>query len=371
MISFNYDLKEINTKIVYYGPGLCGKTTNLQYVHANIPENTREKMISLATKTDRTLFFDFLPMKLGNIGGYNTRFHLYTVPGQVFYNSTRKVVLTGVDGIVFVADSQAHRLEANIESFENLEENLREKDIDIKDIPLVLQYNKRDCPNILSVEKLNSALNTNNYPYYEAIAITGAGVFETLKGISQLMLNEFYKRGSFAKLGIEPRRKPRRKDERDDTNIWESGIDDNLIKSVPPNEATTKTSTMVSVPDNLPQMSDDPLVPKLEEEPAASPATSIPDLPTLDAPTDLPGLEPPQTTPAMEPETNQSTKLTTTLDLPGMNTPNTPSGTQPKTETPAPTVKEVRKRINVPIKIALDKLPQRLKLEITLDIELT
>ncbi len=188
MVFFNYSTMQMVVKIVYYGPGLCGKTTNLEYIYSKTSPKSRGEMVSLETETDRTLFFDLLPIEVGVIGGFKTRFQLYTVPGQVFYNSTRKLVLKGVDGIVFVADSQRPMLEANIESFKNLEENLADLGINIDDIPIVLQYNKRDLKNICSVEELNEALNKKGYPYVEAIAITGKGVFETLKLISKYTL---------------------------------------------------------------------------------------------------------------------------------------------------------------------------------------
>ena len=190
MVLFNYSTKELTAKIVFYGPGLCGKTTNLQFVYDNLPKEVqRGKMLSLATKTDRTLFFDFLPLDLGTIRGMKTRLQLYTVPGQVFYNSTRKMVLKGADGVVFVADSQAKMLDANVESFANLEENLAEQGLKLEQIPHVLQFNKRDLPGLGSIEDLNTALNKYNAPFYEAIAINGIGVHDTLKAITKLVLN--------------------------------------------------------------------------------------------------------------------------------------------------------------------------------------
>ncbi len=193
MSFINYSSREINCKIVYYGPGLCGKTTNLQYVYTKTAPDSRGKMISLATETERTLFFDFLPLALGEIRGFKTRFHLYTVPGQVFYDASRKLILKGVDGVVFVADSQMERTEANLESMENLKVNLQEQGYDLKQIPYVVQYNKRDLPNILSVEELRRELNPTNVPDFEACATTGEGVFETLKAIAKLILFDLKK----------------------------------------------------------------------------------------------------------------------------------------------------------------------------------
>lgn len=190
MSFINYSAREINCKIVYYGPGLCGKTTNLQYIYGSTAEKARGKMISLATETERTLFFDFLPINLGQIRGFNTRFHLYTVPGQVFYDASRKLILKGVDGIVFVADSQRERFDANIESFENMFDNLREQGFDPAQVPYVIQYNKVDLPNAMPVPELRAALNKAGVPDFEAVAIKGIGVFETLKGIAKLVLKK-------------------------------------------------------------------------------------------------------------------------------------------------------------------------------------
>ena len=187
MVLFNYSTKELTAKVVYYGPGLCGKTTNLQFIHEKLPIKNKGKMLSLATEADRTLFFDFLPIDLGTIRGMKTRVQLYTVPGQVFYNATRRMVLKGADCVVFVADSQAAMIEANVESFENLRENLEANEIDPDQIPTVFQYNKRDLPNALPVEILNERLNPKGFPFYEAIAMKGIGVEETLKGVTTLV----------------------------------------------------------------------------------------------------------------------------------------------------------------------------------------
>jgi mutual gliding-motility protein MglA len=220
MSFINYSSREINCKIVYYGPGLCGKTTNLQYIYANTNQQAKGKMISLATETERTLFFDFLPLSLGEIRGFKTRFHLYTVPGQVFYDASRKLILKGVDGVVFVADSQIERTEANVESVENLRTNLGEQGYDLDKIPYVIQYNKRDLPNAAPIRDLQASLNpgwpvddgahqkvvpdplhpgenliekvdnqwTGRAPYLEAVAVRGDGVFDTLKTISKMVL---------------------------------------------------------------------------------------------------------------------------------------------------------------------------------------
>jgi len=190
MVLFNYTTKELTAKIVYYGPGLCGKTTNLQFIYDGLPSHVKKgKMLSLATKTDRTLFFDFLPIELGRIRGMRTRVQLYTVPGQVFYNSTRKLVLKGADGLVFVADSQQKMMESNIESYKNMEENLLEIGLKLDEMPLVMQFNKRDLPNLASVEEMNTLINRHNAPFYEALATTGIGVEDTLKAVTKLVLN--------------------------------------------------------------------------------------------------------------------------------------------------------------------------------------
>jgi hypothetical protein len=188
MVFFNYSTMQMAAKVVYYGPGLCGKTTNLQYVYRHTTSDSRGEMVSLETETDRTLFFDLLPLEVGQIGGFKTRIQLYTVPGQVFYNTTRKLVLKGVDGVVFVADSQRPMLGANVESLNNLRDNLAELGLSLDALPIALQYNKRDLVDVCTVEEMNAALNGRGWPHFEASALNGQGVFETLKGISRLTL---------------------------------------------------------------------------------------------------------------------------------------------------------------------------------------
>jgi signal recognition particle receptor subunit beta len=185
----NYSSREINCKIVYYGPGLGGKTTNIQYVYDKLNPDTKGKLVSLATEMDRTLFFDFLPLELGTVKGFKTRFHLYTVPGQVYYNASRKLILRGVDGIVFVADSDEHRIDANLECLYNLHENLAEHNLKAEDLPIVMQWNKRDMPTAMPVPDLEQELNPESYESYEAVAINGSGVFDTLKCISKMVLH--------------------------------------------------------------------------------------------------------------------------------------------------------------------------------------
>ena len=188
MSMINYASREINCKLVYYGPGLGGKTTNLEYVYNKVNPETRGKLISLATEQERTLFFDFLPVDLGSIRGFKTRFHLYTVPGQVYYNASRRLILKGVDGLVFVADSQAERMDANIAALENLYENLSDYGYDPYQLPIVLQWNKRDLPNAVPVDELRRQLNPMGLPEFEAVAVNGVGVFDTLKAVSKLVL---------------------------------------------------------------------------------------------------------------------------------------------------------------------------------------
>ena len=188
MAVFNYLRKEIDAKIVYYGPAVSGKTTNLQYVHEHLKQEQRGKMVSLATDEDRTLFFDFLPIELESVRGFKTRFHLYTVPGQVYYGATRRAVLTGADGVIFVADSQADRLEDNRVSLKDLEENLNYYGKKIETTPFIFQYNKRDLSDILSIEELNQKINRLNAPFFETVAVSGKGVFETLTMVCRLVL---------------------------------------------------------------------------------------------------------------------------------------------------------------------------------------
>jgi len=186
----NYSSREINCKVVYYGPGLGGKTTNIQYVYEKLAPETKGKLVTLATEMDRTLFFDFLPLELGEVKGFKTRFHLYTVPGQVYYNASRKLILRGVDGIVFVADSSEARFDANIEALYNLHENLKEYDLSLDEIPFVIQWNKRDMPDAIPVDELNQELNPEGYENFEAVAVNGVGVFDTLKCVAKQVLRQ-------------------------------------------------------------------------------------------------------------------------------------------------------------------------------------
>jgi len=194
MSFINYAAREINCKLVYYGPGLCGKTTNLQHIYKKVDPGTKGKLISLATESERTLFFDFLPLELGTIRGFKTRFHLYTVPGQIFYEASRRLILKGADGVVFVADSQLERMEANIQSLADMQQHLADQGIDPDKIPLVIQYNKRDLTNAVPIDELQKTLNPRNLPRFEAVASQGIGVFETLKAIAKVVMQELQKK---------------------------------------------------------------------------------------------------------------------------------------------------------------------------------
>lgn len=209
MVQINFARREVNCKIVFYGPGLSGKTTNLEIIHKKVPDNARGNLTSIATEQDRTLFFDFMPLDLGQVAGMKTKLFLYTVPGQSYYDSTRKLVLQGADGVTFIADSDPNRMPDNIESWKNLEKNLKEYGIDILKMPIVIQYNKRDLPGALSVAELNAKLNPINAPTFEAVAVKGEGVMQTLKGISKLVvdkLNDDYgQRGAAAMAAPAPR----------------------------------------------------------------------------------------------------------------------------------------------------------------------
>jgi len=194
MSFINYAAREINCKLVYYGPGLCGKTTNLQHIYQKVDPGMKGKLISLATEAERTLFFDFLPLELGTIRGFKTRFHLYTVPGQIFYEASRRLILKGADGVVFVADSQLERMEANIQSLADMQQHLADQGIDPDKIPLVIQYNKRDLTNAVPIDELQKTLNPRNLPRFEAVASQGIGVFETLKAIAKVVMQELQKK---------------------------------------------------------------------------------------------------------------------------------------------------------------------------------
>jgi len=272
MVTINYAFREISCKIVYYGPGLSGKTTNLQYVHGRVPAKSRGDLISLATEADRTLYFDFLPIHVGDIAGFATKFQLYTVPGQVFYNATRKLVLRGVDGIVFVADSQAAKMDENIESLSNMYENLKENGIDLDEIPIVMQYNKRDLPEVSSIEELEKTLNPDGRPYVEASAVNGTGVFDTLKRITKLVLEQTKQRTAMGTTaGGTSAGEPK-----DTPSMTGSGpipvgagtVPANPVQAAPRSFATEQTATAIADPEPPPPAPAQPDVYQQSEPPS-------------------------------------------------------------------------------------------------------
>jgi signal recognition particle receptor subunit beta len=265
MVLFNHATREMTAKIVYYGPGLCGKTTNLMIIFDKLDPKSKGKMLSLATKTDRTLFFDLLPVDIGKVGPFNLKIQLYTVPGQVFYNETRKLVLRGADSVVFVADSQPAMVEANRESFANLLDNLAENQIDVNDTPIVIQFNKRDIPGVLPVDQLQESLGFEGYPYTEAAAIKGDGVMETFKLVSKITAKHLFSRlksgrsepikkaganplASRAKVDVKPEPEPAIEAEPDDTPA--------MLDNEPMSEAPNPFADSVPFPDSAPVEAD-------------------------------------------------------------------------------------------------------------------
>jgi len=278
VVSINNQTKEINCKIVYYGPGLGGKTTNLLVIHKKVPKSNKSEMVSLATESDRTLFFDYLPLELGKIKGYDTKFQLYTVPGQVYYNETRKLVLRGVDGIVFVADSQKSKLKETIESYKNLILNLKETGLFLNKIPHVIQYNKRDLQDVLSIEELEEKVNKLKVPYFEAVAVKSNGVFNTLKSISKVVINKYNRMSGIGVSSSKFKKKtstinttrkspeiqtPRPKPTPSPAIPKVEGVDDNIQNYI--NTRKLKNPTVVTSPSEIKKKI-------TESKPAASPA---------------------------------------------------------------------------------------------------
>jgi signal recognition particle receptor subunit beta len=397
MVLFNYATKEITAKVVYYGPGLCGKTTNLQFVYDSLPSNNKSKMLSLATKTDRTLFFDFLPLDLGKIRGMRTKLQLYTVPGQVYYNSTRQLVLKGADGIVFVADSQDFALDANNESLQNLEDNLKRQGIRIREIPLVLQYNKRDLPNALPVSEIDKEVNKLHVPTFESVATTGLGVEETLKGITQLVLAHLVK-----KYGLEGGGEPLDREiqilnantgERPAADSLWDDEDDLPPAALPPKPAARPTPAPFVVDDS----DDDDDIPLVATELIGRSAAPAPA-----APQPMPPMQPMQPIAQQEPFSDisdyfstpgpagsepldQSTEVPMTsieIPLPEGILSSLPELGEPSAAAsrpaPPPPVAERRasdglvKEVTVPLNLTMDELRhhRRLRLKITLDVNL-
>ena len=377
MVLFNYATKEITAKIVYYGPGLCGKTTNLQFVYDSLPSNNKSKMLSLATKTDRTLFFDFLPLDLGKIRGMRTKLQLYTVPGQVYYNSTRQLVLKGADGVVFVADSQDFALDANLESLQNLEDNLKRQGIRLREMPLVIQYNKRDLPNALPVAEMDPELNKLRAPTFESVATTGLGVEETLKGITQLVLAHLVKK--YGLEGAEPLEReiqilnaPSPKPAAE--SLWDDDEADPFGAAPPPASASAPAPAR---PASI------PLSPVGEAEFELDDAAADENIPIV-ATELLP--PPPQTNPFDDffSEAPVTEIPTTSIEIPlpqGILESLPVLGEQPAATTiaaPPPTQPERRstdglvKEVTIPLNLTMDELRQhrRLRLKITLDVNL-
>jgi len=261
MSSINFATREISCKVVYYGPGLSGKTTNLQVIHQKMPQDKRTDMVSLETEGDRTLFFDFLPLNLGDIKGFKTKFQLYTVPGQVYYNSTRKIVLRGVDGIVFVADSQRSREAENLESLQNLRQNLEDYGVNLDEIPLVLQYNKRDMENVFTLDEMNQMLNPKSIPFFPATAHNGKGVVTTLKAIAMLVIQRFNLKQGFLRKAADSAHNTGVHD----VTVGKEGV--SVAPAAAPAAPAVKPAAPVAP------------APKPAEAPAApSPAGSMPDL---------------------------------------------------------------------------------------------
>ena len=373
MVLFNYATKEITAKIVYYGPGLCGKTTNLQFIYDSLPSNNKSKMLSLSTKTDRTLFFDFLPLDLGKIRGMRTKLQLYTVPGQVYYNSTRQLVLKGADGIVFVADSQDFAIDANLESLQNLEDNLKRQGIRIREIPMVLQYNKRDLPNAMPPAEMDAEINKLGVSRFESVATTGIGVEETLKGITQLVLAHLIKKYNLE--GSEPLEK-----EIQILNVPSSNAPakDSLWDEDEPNAAPPPTAVQAPLraPFVVDDATDDENIPLVETEliPPASTAKAYSShgSPFEDV-TDYystPGL-PPMEVPMASIEIPLPPGILDSLPV-----LETQVQTQTATLSAAPAERRATdglvKEVSIPLNLSLDEIRQhrRLRLKITLDVNL-
>ena len=355
MVLFNYATKEITAKIVDDGPGLCGKTTNLQFVYESLPSTSKSKMLSLATKTDRTLFFDFLPLDLGKIRGMRTKLQLYTVPGQVYYNSTRQLVLKGADGIVFVADSQDGALDANVESMQNLEDNLKRQGIRIREIPIVIQYNKRDLPNALPIPEIDKELNKLKSPHYASVATTGLGVEETLKGITHLVLAHLVRK--YGLEGSEPL-------ERDiqilnatvsdttapEESLWVEG--DDATPPAPEGEPEFEL-------DDAGGHSDAPLVPT---ELVGSVAAASRQPETVRGPFDDISFEP-----------SEIPMASIEIPLPDGILESLPDITPaPERRSPDAPVNALVKEVSIPLNLSLDEIRRhrRLRLKITLDVNL-
>jgi signal recognition particle receptor subunit beta len=384
MVLFNYATKEITAKIVYYGPGLCGKTTNLQFVYDSLPSNNKSKMLSLATKTDRTLFFDFLPLDLGKIRGMRTKLQLYTVPGQVYYNSTRQLVLKGADGIVFVADSQDHATDANIESLQNLEDNLKRQGVRIREIPLVMQFNKRDLSNALPVEAMEAEVNKLGVPHFESVATMGLGVEETLKGITQLVLAHLVKK--YGLEGSEPidrdiqilnaavAQEPKPHD-----SLWDE--DDVFAEPPPPPPASAFTLDDMSGAEDIPlvptELIGSPPPALVPPSPAAEPFDDFEDY--FASPPPMPAPPPPSSSGiSVRGSKSALAPLSEPTEVPMMSIeiplPDGILSSLPDLSVPAERRASdgLVKEVTVPLNLTMEELRQhrRLRLKITLDVNL-
>jgi signal recognition particle receptor subunit beta len=379
MVLFNYATKEITAKIVYYGPGLCGKTTNLQFIYDSLPSNNKSKMLSLSTKTDRTLFFDFLPLDLGKIRGMRTKLQLYTVPGQVYYNSTRQLVLKGSDGIVFVADSQDFALDANLESLQNLEDNLKRQGVRIREIPIVLQYNKRDLPNAMPAAEMNAEINKLGAPHFESVATTGIGVEETLKGITQLVLAHLIKKYNLE--GSEPIDRdlqilnaPSERTAKNDS-LWEEGEEAKPAAKVAAKPPAAPFVVDDSDDENIPLVHTEligsasaPEPPPSNAKPYSSHGSPFEDVTDFYSTPGLPADLPPENeVPMMSIEIPLPPGI---LDsLPVLDS-QTATATLPAAERRA--TDGLVKEVSIPLNLSLDEIRQhrRLRLKITLDVNL-
>jgi signal recognition particle receptor subunit beta len=389
MVLFNYATKEITAKIVYYGPGLCGKTTNLQFVYDSLPSNNKSKMLSLATKTDRTLFFDFLPLDLGKIRGMRTKLQLYTVPGQVYYNSTRQLVLKGADGVVFVADSQDHATDANLESLQNLEDNLKRQGVRIREIPLVMQYNKRDLPNALPVETIDAEVNKLDVPHFESVATSGLGVEDTLKGITQLVLAHLVKK--YGLEGSEPIERDIQilnaavaQDSRPPDSLWD---EDDVFGEVTPVQSPAFTLDDVSGAEDIPlvptELIGSPPPPPPPAAPTAEPFEDFEDYfaspPPMPAPPPASsGISVRGSTSALSPlsEPNEVPMMSIEIPLPEGILNSLPDLNAPQSSSVATAERRATdglvKEVTVPLNLTMDelRLHRRLRLKITLDVNL-
>jgi signal recognition particle receptor subunit beta len=357
MVLFNYSTKELTAKVVYYGPGLCGKTTNLQWIHEKLPIKNKGKMLSLATETDRTLFFDFLPIEIGTIRGMRTRIQLYTVPGQVFYNATRRMVLKGADAVVFVCDSQEAMLDANLESFQNMRQNLEANEIDPDEIPLVFQYNKRDLPNALPIEILNERMNQHGDPSLEAVALKGAGVEDTLKAVTKLVFKSLSAR--YGESGSPPAARPptpARQPSGAPLPAPSASGEDLLSELGPPPGLTPgPPRAPLSSAGSLPPIEVDPTPPPLEPArpaPAARPAVApSPPRPPAAAPLPAPGVGRTTTAPPGPLARAAAPEVPTRPPVPPEPPPAPPVGSHPPQNTlitKRDEADDLRRRINTP-----------------------